>query len=192
MKYDAACVSISTGAAQTTPADGNGYQDTGNNCTSAHGLAPAALPNAIPIVDVAETSAKQYCASIGAHLLTNNECMTIARNAEGQASNWTGGSVGTGALPIGNANNASEYPADPNDANGYSNGTGGTMAKYTPTLGSDQKRTLLSDGSCHLGYGGQRLAMEPRDSDSRPERGRLPVQRWIRLAPIYRQNHDLG
>jgi prepilin-type N-terminal cleavage/methylation domain-containing protein len=148
MKYDAACVSISTGAAQTTPTDGNGYQDTGNNCTSAHGLAPAALPNAIPIVDVAETSAKQYCSSIGAHLLTNDEYMTIAMNAAGQGSNWTGGSVGSGGLYIGNANNASEYPADPNDANGYSNGTGGTMANQTITYTGDERRTLtLSDGS---------------------------------------------
>jgi hypothetical protein len=74
--------------------------------------------------------------------------MTIAMNAAGQASNWTGGSVGSGGLYIGNANNASEYPADPNDANGYSNGTGGTMANQTITYTGDERRTYtLSNGS---------------------------------------------
>lgn len=37
------------------------------------------------------------------HLITNNEWMTIARNAEVQNVNWTGGSVGNGSLFRGNS-----------------------------------------------------------------------------------------
>jgi formylglycine-generating enzyme required for sulfatase activity len=151
MKYAAVC-SNGNGNVINTPADGDGYNNGGNsvnanNCTPANGRQIAALSGGYPIVDVSQTQAISYCASIGAHLMTNNEWQTIAWNAEGQASNWSGGTVGTGALPIGNANNASEYPADQNDANGYSNGTGGTMANTT-YAGLSQKRTLtLSDGA---------------------------------------------
>ena len=80
--------------------------------------------------------------------MTNDEYMTIVTNAANQASNWTGGAVGSGGLYTGNVSNASEYLADPNDANGYSNGTGGTMANQTLTYTGDERRTLtLSDGS---------------------------------------------
>ena len=151
MKYDASCVNLATGQPLTGPLDGNGYQDnksSATNCTAANGLAPAAVPGAVQIVDVSETSAKSYCQAIGAHLLTNDEYMTIVTNAANQGSNWTGGSVGSGGMYLGNANNASEYPADPSDANGYSNGTGGTMTNQTVTNTGDERRTYtLSNGS---------------------------------------------
>jgi hypothetical protein len=80
--------------------------------------------------------------------MTNDEYMTINTNAAAQGSNWTSGTVGTGGMYLGNANNASEYPADPSDANGYSNGTGGTMANQTITNTGDERRTYtLSNGS---------------------------------------------
>ncbi|MCB9062873.1 MAG: hypothetical protein H6622_15230, partial [Halobacteriovoraceae bacterium] len=46
------------------------------------------------------SSAKTYCTSLGANydLLSNPEFMAIARNAEQQDVNWTGGNVGSGCL----------------------------------------------------------------------------------------------
>jgi formylglycine-generating enzyme required for sulfatase activity len=147
MKYAATC-SDGNGNNINTPADGDGYNNGGNtvnvnNCTPANGRQISSLPGGYPIVDISQTQAISYCASIGAHLITNNEWQTIAWNAESQSSNWTGGSVGTGGLYIGNASNPSEYPADPSDANGYAGESSKTI-NYT----NDERRTLaLSNGS---------------------------------------------
>jgi len=40
-----------------------------------------------PIAGVTHAEAKAICVSLGAHLITNQEWMTIARNAEQQPSN---------------------------------------------------------------------------------------------------------
>jgi hypothetical protein len=147
MKYDAVC-SDGNGNVVNTPADGNGYNNGGNsvntnNCTPANSRQIASLPGGLPIVDISHTQAVAYCQSVGAHLITNDEYMTIVTNAANQSSNWTGGTVGTGGLYIGNANNASEYPADANDANGYAGESNKTI-NYT----NDERRTLtLSNGS---------------------------------------------
>ena len=42
-------------------------------------------------------------AATGAHLLTEYEWMTIAANASQQVANWSGGSIGSGTLPIGSS-----------------------------------------------------------------------------------------
>jgi len=42
-------------------------------------------------------------AATGSHLFTENEWMTMATNAAAQPQNWSGGSVGNGTLPTGNA-----------------------------------------------------------------------------------------
>ncbi len=152
MKYDAACASISTGVAQTTPTDGNGYKDNSalaTNCTAVNGLAPAALPNAIPIVDVSQTSSASYCASIGAHLITNNEWQTIAWNAESQGSNWNGGVVGTSYLYSGHNDGvpAQASVASPSDSQNCV-GTDGPVSCGGTGATSTQIRTLtLSNGS---------------------------------------------
>jgi formylglycine-generating enzyme required for sulfatase activity len=147
MKYDAVC-SDNQGNPLTSPADGDGYNNGGNsinsnNCTPSNGRQIASLPGGFPIVDITHTQAVTYCASIGAHLITNDEYMTIVTNAVNQGSNWTGGSVGNGGVYIGNANNASEYPADANDANGYAGESNKTI-----NFANDERRTYnLSNGS---------------------------------------------
>jgi len=143
MKYDAVCTNNTTSAVVNTPADGGGYNNGTTACTPANGLQISSLPSGYPIVDITPTTAISYCQSIGAHLITNDEYMTIVTNASNQGSNWTGGSVGSGGMYLGNANNASEYPADPSDANGYA---GETTKTVTNT--NDERRTLtLSNGS---------------------------------------------
>ncbi len=63
-------------------------QNTGNKWTAI--TQPAAATDAAAIIG-------------GSHLLTENEWMTIATNAAAQATNWSGGSVGSGSLPTGSA-----------------------------------------------------------------------------------------
>jgi len=73
-------------------------------------------PYGSPIAGVTHNEAKAICQSLGAHLITNQEWMTIARNAEQVPQNWSGGSVGSGCLFRGNvgANDSCGYNgADP-------------------------------------------------------------------------------
>jgi prepilin-type N-terminal cleavage/methylation domain-containing protein len=152
MKYDAVCsdgegnvLNDTTGSANTTSYhiyanDGMG----GIACTGSRQI--ASLPGGYPIADITETEAKTYCSAIGAHLLTNDEYMTIVTNAVNQGSNWYGGTVGTNYVYSGH-NNGSPYwalPADANDANGYSGETNQSYGSYT----NNQRRTYtLSNGA---------------------------------------------
>ena len=54
---------------------------------------------------ILQTTAATDAAAItsGAHLLTENEWMTIATNAAAQPSNWSGNVVGSGSLPTGSS-----------------------------------------------------------------------------------------
>ena len=60
-------------------------------------------PLGSPMAYISHTQAKAICTALGAHLITNQEWMTIARNVEQQSSNWTSGVVGTGYLFNGNS-----------------------------------------------------------------------------------------
>jgi len=51
-----------------------------------------------PWTDVSWYDAREACKRSGAHLITNAEWMTVARDIEQQASNWQSGVVGTGCL----------------------------------------------------------------------------------------------
>jgi len=96
----------------------------------------------LPWGSISQTSAISTATSTcsGCHLITEMEWMTIANNVLGVASNWTGGSVGTGMIYRGHSDSApySRIAADASDANGYAN-TGDTTG--------NQRRTLtLSNG----------------------------------------------
>ena len=101
-----------------------------------------------PWVNITQDDAKSECGSLGAgyHVLTNPEWMTVATNTVNIGSNWSGGSVGSGELARGHADdNPSEIcEADANDANAYVEGNCTGAAQ-----GDDfnQKRThTLSNG----------------------------------------------
>ncbi|MEY3470707.1 MAG: hypothetical protein RLZZ223_57 [Candidatus Parcubacteria bacterium] len=96
-----------------------------------------------PVVNISQTNAITACSLNGAGygLINNAEWMTIARNIEGVAINWTGGAVGSGGLWRGHSdgtpNNTLAASTDNNDP--Y-NGTGNVSP-------STQKRTYtLSNG----------------------------------------------
>jgi formylglycine-generating enzyme required for sulfatase activity len=55
--------------------------------------------------DVSWYDAREACKRAGAHLITNAEWMTIARNIQAQASNWQSGVVGSGCLFGGHMDN---------------------------------------------------------------------------------------
>ncbi len=159
MKYDAVC---SDGAGNYLNDSNTNYQTYSNSsytCTSNHGgrvIAP--LPGGWPIANIGQTDAASYCATIGAHLITNNEWQTIAWNVESVPSNWgtgTVGGTGTDAMFSGHNDSLpypSSSPASSDDTQGYY-GTdgpatgGGTCASGCSTTQTMQKRTLtLSNG----------------------------------------------
>lgn len=122
MKYEADC-SDGKGQFVNEPATPyNGYDWLTTPCTSDNGLQVAALPGGIPIVYIVQSQAASACQAIGAHLMTNNEYQTIAWNAEGDGSNWSGGSVGIGRMYVGHDDALPERliePASSNDTQGY-------------------------------------------------------------------------
>ena len=64
---------------------------------------PESRSSGTPWVNISQTNAKLECESIGAHLITEDEWLSIVRNLELQASNWTGGVIGSGQIPRGNS-----------------------------------------------------------------------------------------
>ncbi len=144
MKYDAKCLSLAGVPYNTVGASYDTgyhtYYDSTYPCTAANSKFIASTAQGFPIAYVSHTTALSYCTAIGAHLLTNDEYMTIATNAANQGSNWSSGSVGSGYLYSGHNDNAPGYALEAgDDTNGYYGDT---------NIGGNQKRTLtLSNGS---------------------------------------------
>lgn len=118
--------------------DGDGVGNNANTCTTDQnkdtwdwGRAGADCPamwtgNSVVssaegsvIANITADEANSACEASGSHLIRNAEWMTIARNVEQQAQNWTGGSVGSGCVFMGESSNF---------VCGYSEG-GGKVAK---------------------------------------------------------------
>ena len=102
-----------------------------------------------PQVSISQTNAITACSLNGAGygLITNTEWMTIARNIEGQLSNWTTGTaassaIGTGGLYRGHSDNSpgNVLAANTNDTLGYE-GTGNSgfsIERRTHTLSNGE------------------------------------------------------
>lgn len=96
-----------------------------------------------PWVSISQTEAisTSQAACDGCHLISEAEWMTLAGNVLGVASNWSGGSVGSGYIYSGHNDNvpANSLAATTTDSDGF-NGTGQSGT-------SSQRRTLtLSNG----------------------------------------------
>jgi prepilin-type N-terminal cleavage/methylation domain-containing protein len=157
MKYDAVCSDGKGNYLNDYDTTYRTYANDQKPCKPVNGRQIASLPGGWPIANIAQTTgshddAVSYCASIGAHLITNNEWQTIAWNAENVASNWgTGvvGGTGTGAMFSGHNDNvpASSTPASSDDTQGYF-GTDGPASGGGTGTNATQRRTLtLSNGS---------------------------------------------
>ncbi len=151
MKYDASCETTG-GTPLTSPLDGtavNGYNNSSQNCSIANGYIPVSIAAGYPIVDVSQNQAASYCASIGAHLMTNNEWQTIAWNTEGQGSNWYGGTVGTNYVYSGHNDNIPANASLPsaNDSQSCVGTDGPSSCGGTGTNISQIRTLTLSNGS---------------------------------------------
>ena len=94
MKYNAKCDADGDGIGDTTGTD-TGYNTWNNVADPCSGGSRQIVSTAQgwPLARIAQDAgtandAKSYCESKGWHLMTNNEYMTIARNAEKMTSNW--------------------------------------------------------------------------------------------------------
>ncbi|NTW89835.1 MAG: hypothetical protein HGB37_02935 [Candidatus Moranbacteria bacterium] len=141
MKYEAKCAATGTPAiGLTTPevSSYNTYDDNASACTTANGKRVVSVASGYPIANVTQTSAITRCSTVSvgttsAHLQTNDEWMTIARDAEAQDANWTLGSVGSGYLFAGHNDNA---PAKARIAS--STDTGNNACAYTDSAGTSE------------------------------------------------------
>jgi hypothetical protein len=125
-KYEMKCNNDSTGAA----------------CTGS----PVSMAANQPWVNVIQANAKTLCAGLGTqyHLITNSEWMTIARGIEATASNWSSGTVSSGALNRGHSDNS---PAATLAASTDDNPCSGTGDTCSSTTFHDQRRThVISNG----------------------------------------------
>jgi len=101
-------------------ADGFNYFGPGANCAEFDNNKIVSSADGAPIVlynlAVRDIEGIVYlpnlCSSLGGHVMTNDEYMTIARNIEVEPTNWTGNIVGTGAIKPGNISSQAEYGPD--------------------------------------------------------------------------------
>lgn len=148
MKYEAKAVATSAPTVGlTTPTTGSNTIDNNTTATTAaNGRAVASVASGYPIANINQTTASSYCSTAGASLITNAEWMTIARNIEGQLSNWTTGTaastaIGTGGLYRGHSdgtpNTALEAGADNDGYIGTVN-SGFSIERRTHTLSNGE------------------------------------------------------
>lgn len=101
---------------------------------------PVSTASGTPRVGLSWTAARTACQSVGKHLIAENEWLALANDVVHVASNWTGGSVGAGAVYSGHNDSSpgNALAASTSDGSGYS-GTGNSSG--------NQRRTLtLSNG----------------------------------------------
>jgi len=75
------------------------YNNTQINCNPAINNCVITTPSSTnSFYSVSRETAHNACAAINAHVITNDEWMTIVRNVENVTSNWTGGAIGSGSI----------------------------------------------------------------------------------------------
>ncbi len=133
MKYEAKCVQASGNTPLTSPDTSyHTYSNSSQPCTGSSYYV-ASTPDGYPIANISHTTAVSYCSSLGAHLLTNDEWMTISTNAANVSSNWKNGVVGStesaGGMYRGNSNSSL------------------AMDGTNPLSGTNTRTWILSNGS---------------------------------------------
>jgi len=95
MKWEAKCAEISAPTIGLSDSlTGNGaYDNSSTPCTDGNARMPVSVSSGNPIGNISQTDAITYCQTIGGHLMTNPEWMTIARNLENVTANWSNGVV---------------------------------------------------------------------------------------------------
>lgn len=105
MKYEAKCALASDPTNGMEPALGDTcsgesgshrfftYKNSGSGCACANDKHVVSTPSGFPVAYIPQSNntpnnAKNYCSTLGWHLITNNEWMTVARDVEGVSANW--------------------------------------------------------------------------------------------------------
>lgn len=117
---------------------------------------PTSQAALVPWSGVSLNEAFTYCGSLGSNygLLSNPEWMTIAYEIEKTASNWSGGSLGSGAIFKGHTDNSPAAGLEVSDVNDPYVGTGNSAAQAMGS-GREQKRThTLSNGEIIWDFSG--------------------------------------
>lgn len=138
---------------------GNALLETSDFCVMKFeakndGGTPVSQASGTPWVNINASGAQSECESINVPsytgqftLISNPEWMTIARNIEGTAANWSSGTYGDGYIPYGHADGSPNNALAVSDTNDPYNGTGNSAAQ-APGSGWEQKRThVLSNGN---------------------------------------------
>ena len=109
----------------------------------------------LPWVSITQTNAITECSNLGAnfHLITNAEWMTIARNIETTAANWSTGTVNNGAISSGHNDNtpANALAASTDDTQGCT-GTGQVCSNVT--WDAQRRTSTLSNGETIWDFAG--------------------------------------
>lgn len=120
----------------------NGTIDPGEVDSDGLSVSPSSLPVSIadngPWRSIQALDSATKCESIGTNyrLISNAEWMAIARDVENVASNWSGGSVGSGCLNQGNTNAVVSPPSCGYDGPDYSDSGTSRNAFAIHTLSS--------------------------------------------------------
>jgi hypothetical protein len=135
MKYEAKCVNLEgVPLYEPTESTYQTYYNFSIPCVLKNKRQISSVKEGYPITRISHDTAKKYCESIGAHLMTNEEYMTIARNIESVPKNWYLGKLYSGH----NDNSPASALVASSDRDDYS-GTG--------EAGGTQRRTMsLSNG----------------------------------------------
>jgi len=183
MKYEAKYSKNGGGAddANTCRYDSNydtwDWGKSGTDCPSSWSATNVvSSPYGSPIAGVTHNEAKTICQSLGGHLITNQEWMTIARNAEQVPQNWSGGSVGSGCLFRGNVGT--------NDSCGYNGADPEKGINRNP-----KAKLILSNGSEIWDLAGNVWEHVQKDSNDTlvnnpPTDGGAVGWRWIEHTAI--------
>ena len=140
MKYEAKCAATSDPTTGLTSPDSgyHTYSDSGTACTAANSKQVVSVASGYPIANISQTNSITRCSTVSVggsatHLINNNEWQTIARNAEGQATNWSLGAVGSGYLFAGHNDNAPALAVVASTTD-----TGNNACAYTDTAGTTE------------------------------------------------------
>jgi hypothetical protein len=149
------------------------------------GGAPTSQTGTAPWVNISQNSARSACSGLGAgyHLISNPEWMTIAANIASTGSNWSGGSVGDGALAQGHSDNSpgGSCAASSDDNKGWVEGLDCTGQTQGAMPWSQKRTRTLSNNSTIWDIGGNVYQwIDYNNASDKPD----PQASWVEYPSI--------
>ncbi len=112
------------------------------------GLVATSQAAGTPWVSISQTDAKTACTNLGPgyDLISNPEWMTIAREIEKTAANWSSGGVGNGMLNRGHSDSTPELALEVTDLNNPYNETGNNSGQSAGSGWEQKRKHTFSNG----------------------------------------------